>query len=185
MKRAELWAIGIVALASVGPLVEQGYAGEKGGRCTLATLRGLYMFAQSGAWYRKVSPARLSFMETVSRQPGDDQHRRDYYTRRCGGRHLYAQFGLHGHRHCSDEGADSRRALGYFCRARRRQVFHYPDRSGQCAFRNRTEGGALAKPPSKRGRAPEGAPSVTRGGRPLRSRGSRNAPSWRGRGSRS
>jgi hypothetical protein len=48
MKRAGLWAIGIVALASVGPLVEQGYAGESAGGCTLATLRGLYMFAQSG-----------------------------------------------------------------------------------------------------------------------------------------
>jgi hypothetical protein len=48
MKRAGLWAVGIVALASVGPLVEQGYAGESGGGCTLATLRGLYMFAQSG-----------------------------------------------------------------------------------------------------------------------------------------
>jgi hypothetical protein len=48
MKRAGLWAIGIVALASVGPLVEQGYAGESVGGCTLATLRGLYMFAQSG-----------------------------------------------------------------------------------------------------------------------------------------
>jgi hypothetical protein len=32
MKRVGLWAIGIVALASVGPLVEQGYAGEKCGR---------------------------------------------------------------------------------------------------------------------------------------------------------
>ena len=48
MKRAGLWAIGIVALASVGPLVEQGYAGESEGGCTLATLKGLYMFAQSG-----------------------------------------------------------------------------------------------------------------------------------------
>ena len=48
MKRAGLWAIGIVALASVGPLGEEGYAGESQGGCTLATLRGLYMFAQSG-----------------------------------------------------------------------------------------------------------------------------------------
>jgi hypothetical protein len=48
MKRAGLWAIGIVALASVGPLVEQGYAGQSEGGCSLATLRGLYMFAQSG-----------------------------------------------------------------------------------------------------------------------------------------
>jgi hypothetical protein len=48
MKRAGLWAIGIVALASVGSLGEEGYAGESQGGCTLATLRGLYMFAQSG-----------------------------------------------------------------------------------------------------------------------------------------
>jgi hypothetical protein len=48
MKRAGLWAIGIVALASVGPLVEQGYAGKSEGGCTLATLAGLYIFAQSG-----------------------------------------------------------------------------------------------------------------------------------------
>lgn len=48
MKRAGLWAIGIVALTSVGPLGEQGYAGQSQGGCTLATLRGLYMFAQSG-----------------------------------------------------------------------------------------------------------------------------------------
>jgi hypothetical protein len=48
MKRAGLWAIGIVALASVGPLMEQGYAGESERGCTLATLKGLYMFAQSG-----------------------------------------------------------------------------------------------------------------------------------------
>lgn len=40
MKRAGLWAIGIVALASVGPLGEEGYAGESQGGCTLATLRG-------------------------------------------------------------------------------------------------------------------------------------------------
>jgi hypothetical protein len=48
MKRAGLWAVAIVALASVGPLVKQSYAGESGEGCTLATLRGLYMFAQSG-----------------------------------------------------------------------------------------------------------------------------------------
>jgi hypothetical protein len=108
MKRAGLWAIGIVALASVGPLVEQGYAGESEGGCTLATLRGLYMFAQSG-------------------------------------------------------------------------VFHYPDRSGQCAFRNRTEGGALAKPASKRGRGACGRPPLVTRGRSARSRGWRSAPSSRER----
>ncbi len=49
MKPTALWVIGIGMLASVGPLaVEQANAGENEGRCTLATLRGLYMFAQSG-----------------------------------------------------------------------------------------------------------------------------------------
>jgi hypothetical protein len=49
MKRVGLWAIGIAALASVGPLgVEQAFAGKDEGGCTLATLKGLYMFAQSG-----------------------------------------------------------------------------------------------------------------------------------------
>jgi hypothetical protein len=48
MKRAGLWTISIVALASVGPLVEQGYAAENEGRCTLATLNGQYLFAGSG-----------------------------------------------------------------------------------------------------------------------------------------
>ena len=49
MKRAGLWAIGIGALVSVGPLtVEQGYAGENGGKCTLATLNGQYMFGGPG-----------------------------------------------------------------------------------------------------------------------------------------
>jgi hypothetical protein len=49
MKGAGLWAIGIGALVGVGPLaVEPGYAGENEGKCSLATLKGLYMFAQSG-----------------------------------------------------------------------------------------------------------------------------------------
>jgi hypothetical protein len=50
MKRVGLWAIGVGVLLSVGPLAgEQGYAGENKARCTLATLKGLYMFAQSGS----------------------------------------------------------------------------------------------------------------------------------------
>jgi hypothetical protein len=37
-------------LLRVGPLAgEQAYAGENKARCTLATLKGLYMFAQSGS----------------------------------------------------------------------------------------------------------------------------------------
>jgi hypothetical protein len=49
MKRAGLWAIGIGALVSVGPLaVGQGYAGEDEAKCTLATLKGLYLFASTG-----------------------------------------------------------------------------------------------------------------------------------------
>ena len=49
MTRAGLWAIGIGVLVSVGPLaVEQGYAGDHEGKCTLATLKGQYLFAGSG-----------------------------------------------------------------------------------------------------------------------------------------
>ena len=48
MKRAGLWAIGIGLLVNVGPLaVEQGYAGDHEGKCTLATLKGQYLFAGS------------------------------------------------------------------------------------------------------------------------------------------
>ena len=51
MKRLSLWALGIAALLSVGLLtVEQGNAdGET--RCTLATLRGQYLFAGSGTLF--------------------------------------------------------------------------------------------------------------------------------------
>jgi hypothetical protein len=46
MKRAGLWAVGIGVLVSGGPLaVEQGYAGDHEGKCTLATLKGRYLFA--------------------------------------------------------------------------------------------------------------------------------------------
>jgi hypothetical protein len=49
MKRAALWAIGIGALVSTGPLaMEQGYAGEHERGCTLATLDGQYLFSSSG-----------------------------------------------------------------------------------------------------------------------------------------
>ena len=48
MKRAGLWAIGIGLLVNVGPLaVEQGYAGDHEGKCTLTTLKGQYLFAGS------------------------------------------------------------------------------------------------------------------------------------------
>ncbi len=48
MKRAGRWAIGIAVLVSVGPLAaEQGYAGDHEGKCTLATLKGQYLFAGS------------------------------------------------------------------------------------------------------------------------------------------
>ena len=48
MKRAGLWAIGIGVLVSAGSLaVEQGYAGDHEGKCTLATLKGQYLFAGS------------------------------------------------------------------------------------------------------------------------------------------
>ena len=52
MKRIGAWAIGIGVLASAGPLaVEQGYAGENEGKCTLATLNGQYLFAGSGTLF--------------------------------------------------------------------------------------------------------------------------------------
>ena len=51
MKRVGLWAIGIGVLVSAGPLSEEAYAGENGARCTLATLNGQYLFAESGTLF--------------------------------------------------------------------------------------------------------------------------------------
>ena len=51
MRRIGLWALGIGVLVSVGPLaVDQGYAGDNDGatKCTLATLKGRYLFATTG-----------------------------------------------------------------------------------------------------------------------------------------
>jgi hypothetical protein len=46
MKRVGLWVIGVGVLLSVRPLaVAQGYAGQNEGKCTLATLKGQYLFA--------------------------------------------------------------------------------------------------------------------------------------------
>ena len=48
MKRAGLWALGIGALVSVGPLaLERAYAADNDGKCTLATLKGRYLFVNS------------------------------------------------------------------------------------------------------------------------------------------
>jgi hypothetical protein len=63
MKRAGLWTISIVALGSVGALVEQGCAGENEGGCTLATLKGQYLFAGSGTL---LPPAGTSPLPTAS-----------------------------------------------------------------------------------------------------------------------
>lgn len=49
MKRLGLWAIGIAALAIAGPIAT--HAGENGGRCTLATLNGQYLFNGSGTLF--------------------------------------------------------------------------------------------------------------------------------------
>jgi hypothetical protein len=49
VKRAGLWAIGLGVVVSIG--VEQGYAGERAERCTLATLNGQYLFAESGTLF--------------------------------------------------------------------------------------------------------------------------------------
>jgi hypothetical protein len=51
MKRLGLWVIGIGALASLGLFTaRQAHSWEQGGptSCSKATLKGLYMFAQSG-----------------------------------------------------------------------------------------------------------------------------------------
>jgi hypothetical protein len=52
MKRVGLWAIGIGVLVSAGPLNgEQAYARENEAKCTLATLKGQYLFAGSGTLF--------------------------------------------------------------------------------------------------------------------------------------
>jgi hypothetical protein len=49
MRRIGLWALGIGALVSVGPLaLERGYAADNDGKCTLATLKGRYLFTATG-----------------------------------------------------------------------------------------------------------------------------------------
>jgi hypothetical protein len=54
MKRVGLWALGIGVLASVGLLtVGHGFADENDGtpKCTLATLKGRYLFGGSGTLF--------------------------------------------------------------------------------------------------------------------------------------
>jgi hypothetical protein len=54
MKRVGLWALGIGVLASVGLLtVAHGFADENDGatKCTLATLKGRYLFALTGTLF--------------------------------------------------------------------------------------------------------------------------------------
>jgi hypothetical protein len=54
MKRVGLWAVGIGVLASVGLLtVAQGFADGNDGttKCTLATLKGRYLFGGSGTLF--------------------------------------------------------------------------------------------------------------------------------------
>jgi hypothetical protein len=54
MKRVGLWAVGIGVLASVGLLtVAHGFADENDGatKCTLATLKGRYLFGGSGTLF--------------------------------------------------------------------------------------------------------------------------------------
>jgi hypothetical protein len=49
MKRVGLWAVGIGVIASVGLLsVAPGFADGNDGKCTLATLKGRYLFATTG-----------------------------------------------------------------------------------------------------------------------------------------
>jgi hypothetical protein len=49
MKRAGLSAIAVGMVVSIG--MEQGYAGERVEKCTLATLNGQYLFAESGTLF--------------------------------------------------------------------------------------------------------------------------------------
>ena len=54
MKRVGLWAVGIGVLASVGLItVAQGFADEndRATKCTLATLKGRYLFAGTGTLF--------------------------------------------------------------------------------------------------------------------------------------
>jgi hypothetical protein len=75
MKRSGIWAIGIATFVSAGSLaVEQAYSSDQGGptSCSNATLKGIYMFANSG--FQSVSPSLVPlgvtgkdvFMETGS-----------------------------------------------------------------------------------------------------------------------
>lgn len=50
MKRTAPWVIGIGVLVGVGPTVQPGYAGEIG-KCSLATLKGQYLFDGSGTLF--------------------------------------------------------------------------------------------------------------------------------------
>jgi hypothetical protein len=70
MRRIGLWAIGIGVFLSVGPLtLEQGYADENDGapKCTLATLKGRYLFATTGTL---LPPARGVEEPSVSAAAG-------------------------------------------------------------------------------------------------------------------
>ena len=51
MKRLSLWALGIAALSSVGLLTVEQVGADGATRCTLATLRGQYLFAGSGTLF--------------------------------------------------------------------------------------------------------------------------------------
>jgi hypothetical protein len=54
MKRIGLWAVGVGVLISLGLLaVEQGYADEnnRATKCTVATLKGRYLFALTGTLF--------------------------------------------------------------------------------------------------------------------------------------
>jgi hypothetical protein len=49
VKHAAIWAIALGVVVSIG--AEQGYAGERAEKCTLATLNGQYLFAESGTLF--------------------------------------------------------------------------------------------------------------------------------------
>ena len=70
MKRIGLWAAGIGVLISVGLLtVEQGFTEERehATTCTLATLKGRYLFALTGTLF---PPARGAIQESAEARAG-------------------------------------------------------------------------------------------------------------------
>src|SRR5260370_12571378 len=65
VKRAGLWAIALGVVVSIGE--EQGYAGERAEKCTLATLNGQHLFSESGTL---LPPAFGVTEQSIANTPG-------------------------------------------------------------------------------------------------------------------